>query len=384
MALLHRKQVVAVVVEGAEGTAETPANADAGFNTFETSFSPEVEQYERNPFRSSLGRLASIAGVKTGTVGFMTELVGSGNHAPGGTALPFHTLMLACGYERVSLDTVTVTATTNAQFIAGETITAFGSETAICGMSSRVGDTTIYVVTVGNGLTSTSVALTGSISNNSQGDASAVDADVAIMYKPLSTEGSSYTVGVFNDGIRHRIQGARGNVSFAGSTGQPVKMSFEFTGPFKDSTDTGLLTPTYPARVPPAMLNANLSAHTDLLIVDSFEIATGNELSVRRSANDPAGAISTKITQRSMSGSIDPEVETILNHNFIEKMTNNDEGLLDLTIGSTTGNRFRLQGPNCSYAGVSGGERGGISTYSMDLSLNETSVGDNDFRLLCF
>jgi hypothetical protein len=292
--------------------------------------------------------------------------------------------MLACGYEQVALDTVTVTATTGVQFVAGETIAAFGSETAICGMSSRVGDTTIYVESTGNGLTETSTALTGSISNNSQGDASAVDGDVAVMYKPLSTEGSSYTVGVFNDGIRHRIQGARGNVSFAGSTGQPVKMSFEFTGPFKDSDDITLLTPTYPSLVPPAMLNANLSAHTDLLIVDSFEIATGNELSVRRSANDPAGAISTKITQRSMSGSIDPEVETIANHNFILKMTNNEEGLLDLTIGSTTGNRFRLQGPNCSYAGVSGGERGGISTYSMDLSLNETSLGDNDFRLLCF
>ena len=384
MALLHRKQVVAVKVEGAEGTAETPGNVDAGFNTFETSFSPEVEQYERNPFRSSLGRLASIAGVKTGTVGFMTELVGSGDHTPAGTALPFHTLMLACGYEKVALDTVTVTATTGVQFIAGETLTGSASRTGICGMSSRVGDTTIYVVATGNTLTTDETSLTGSISDNDQGDVSAVDADVAVMYKPLSTEGSSYTVGVFNDGIRHRIQGARGNVSFAGSTGQPVKMSFEFTGPFKDSTDDPLLTPTYPALVPPAMLNANLSAHTDLLIVDSFEIATGNELSVRRSANDPAGAISTKITQRSMSGSIDPEVETIANHNFILKMTNNDEGLLDLTIGSTTGNRFRLQGPNCSYAGVSGGERGGISTYSMDLSLNETSVGDNDFRLLCF
>ena len=382
MALLNRKQVVSLAVESTEGTVVTPGVSGAGFNTFDTTFSPEVEQYERNPFRSSLGRLASIAGVKTATVGFTTELVGSGDHTLAGDALPFHDLMLACGYEKVGVDALTISAMSGTNFTAGETISAVGGASGVCALSTKTADTTLYV-TAASTITA-SGALSGGTSGASSTAATNVSTDAAVMYKPVSTGTSTYTVALYNDGIRHRVKGCRGNVSFSGSTGQPVRMAFEFTGPFEDTADEDLITPTYPSLVPPSMLGAGLSVHGDLLVVDSFEVATGNELAVRRSANDDAGAISTKITMRSMSGSIDPEVELKVTHDFIGKLTGNTEGLLDFTIGGTTGNKFRIQGPNCSYAGVSGGERGGISTYSMDLSLNETSLGDNDFRLLCF
>ena len=390
MALLNRKQVVSLLVESTEGTAVTPIASGGGFNTFNTSFAPDVEMYERDPFRSSLGRLASIAGVKTATVGFETEMVAStaGNVGdPASSAAdypPFHNLMLASGYEAVLVDSYTIGSLVGT-FVAGETIEDdSGSEEAVCALTTKSGDTTLYVEAGGTVL---SLGGTGATSEATASFSSQVS-DVGILYKPSSTLPLvSYTVGVFNDGLRHRVKGCRGNVTFSASTGQPCRMAFEFVGPFEDSADITLITPTYPTRVPPSLLSAGLTVHGDTLIVDSFEVATNNELSVRRSANDAAGAISTKITKRGFTGSIDPEVELVADHDFITKLTANTEGLLDFVVAGGSGgaaNRFRIQGPNCSYSGASGGERGGISTYSMDLSLNESSIGDNDFRLLCY
>ena len=395
MALLNRKQVVSLLVESTEGTAVTPIASGGGFNTFNTSFAPDVEMYERDPFRASLGRLASIAGVKTATVGFETEMVAStaGNVGdPASSAAdypPFHNLMLASGYAAVLVDSYAITSLSGI-FVAGESIEDDGSGLLeVCALTSKAADSILYVET--GGAAAGGAGMLGpctGLTSGATADLGVVTENVGILYKPSSTLPLvSYTVGVFNDGLRHRVKGCRGNVTFSASTGQPCRMAFEFVGPFEDSQDITLITPTYPTRVPPSLLSAGLTVHTDTLIVDSFEIATNNELSVRRSANDAAGAISTKITKRGFTGSIDPEVELVADHDFITKLTSNTEGLLDFVVAGGSGgaaNRFRIQGPNCSYSGASGGERGGISTYSMDLSLNEASIGDNDFRLLCY
>lgn len=396
MALLNRKQVVSLLVEGTEGTAVVPIASGGGFNTFNTSFAPDIEMYERDPFRASLGRLASIAGVKTATVGFETEMVAStaGNVGDVTSSAadypPFHNLMLASGYEAVLVDSYALTSLSGT-FVAGETLEDDDSSdrVEVCALTTKSGDGLLYVETGGTaaGIGGMVGPCTGQTSE-ATGSLGSFTENAGILYKPSSTLPLvSYTVGVFNDGLRHRVKGCRGNVTFSASTGQPCRMAFEFMGPFADSADIDLPTPTYPTRVPPSLLSAGLTVHGDTLIIDSFEVATNNELSVRRSANDAAGAISTKITKRGFSGSIDPEVELVANHDFITKLTSNTEGLLDFDVAGGSGgagNRFKIQGPNCSYSGVSGGERGGISTYSMDLSLNESSIGDNDFRLLCY
>lgn len=397
MPFLNRKQVIALKVENTEGTSSNPGVADAGFNTFSTTWSPEVESYERNPFRSSLGRLATINGVKTGTIGFETELVGSGNHADATPTNPaWHTLMLACGFEQKAVTAVTIPASSGVQFTAGEVLKQSGVAKGTAALSTKVGDTVLYVVdSTGTGTTAivgeTSGADSGTLAGSPFGDTD----EGGLVYKPLSGgPAKSYTVALYNagtgtgtnSGVKHILEGCRGNISFAGSTGQPVRMTCEFTGPFASTSNSEIIEPTYPTLVPPSLLSAGLSFDGDELVVDSFEINSGNELAVRRSANAATGAVSTNIVTRSMSGSIDPEVELASVHNFIDKMTTNTVGLLDFVVeagAGALGNKFRIQGPNCSYSGASGGERNGVSTYAMDLSLNETAIGDSDFRLLC-
>jgi len=207
LALLNRKQVVSLLVESTEGTAVTPIDSGGGFNTFNTSFAPDIEMYERDPFRASLGRLASIAGVKTATVGFETEMVAStaGNVGdPASSAAdypPFHNLMLASGYAAVLVDSYTITSLVGT-FVAGETIEDdSGSEEAVCALTTKSGDTTLYVEAGGTVLSlgGTGATSEATASFSPQGE------DVGILYKPSSTLPLvSYTVAVFNDGLRHR------------------------------------------------------------------------------------------------------------------------------------------------------------------------------------
>lgn len=387
MALLTRKTVVAVKAETTPGTAVSTSTADAAFNIFEAGFTADVEQYERNPFRQSVGRRTSIAGVRTGTVSFTTELVGSGSLA---TAPPFAGLLAPCGFKEHVVTKI-------AGSISGDW--AIGDTASQTGGSAGSG-TVVYFTTTAlylrgfTGTHSSSTAYTnGSTGTTGTSPTKTEDAGFAYLTSTApstysSTDIPTATVDMYNDGIKHRLVGARGNATFRVVTGQPVQVAVELTGPKAASANATLIAPTYPTNTPPTLLGANFKVQDFAGVIDNLEINTGNEIAVRRSANATSGVVSSEIVSRAVTGSIDPEATVISgtgSHDWFGKLESNTTGMLECTVSAGAGgagNQFVLIGGQVQYSGVSVADRNGIAINQVDLAFNEGTAGDGEMIVL--
>lgn len=379
MPLLERRQQVAVKQESTEGTAETLAATNAAFNTFEVSYSPDIQQFERNPNRLTIGSLASLAGVRLGRVTMTTELVGSGD---GGTPTPpWDPIILSCGFQKItSLLKLSITSPSGF-YTVGETVTGPGGGTGIVVRTNQTGDNTI-VVTQDSGTFTTEV-ITGQTSGVSGASGAPVAVD-SVAYRPDSSANKSYTVGVYQDGLRHIIKGARGNVRFSGAVGEPVQMQVEYVGAIESTSDASLLSGVvYPTSVPPQLLGVGLQFGGYAPVFENISIDTGNSLNPRRNANDASGVISTLITSRAVTGSMDPESTLIgSNEDWFAKLQASTQTAMSMQIGTASGNRFGIGGPNAQYANISGGSRNELLTHNLDLRLNELA-GDDDLIISC-
>jgi len=96
---------IAAKIEGTEGTKETLAAADA-VQIKDVSFVPVIEMYERDLLRESLSRSPSVSGKRSGKIGFVSELKGSGT---AGTAPDYGKLLKACGFSETIVPSTSVT-----------------------------------------------------------------------------------------------------------------------------------------------------------------------------------------------------------------------------------------------------------------------------------
>jgi len=71
------------------------------------------------------------------------------------------------------------------------------------------------------------------------------------------------------------------------------------------------------------------------------------------------------------------------NHDWFGRLDANTEGMMKFTVGSDVGNSFKIMAPQAQYTGVSPGDRNGIATVSIDLAMNESTLGDDDLQIVC-
>jgi hypothetical protein len=214
-------------------------------------------------------------------------------------------------------------------------------------------------------------------------------------YKPTSVftaggNGSSATVGLFIDGLRYAIFGARGTVKLSYTAGEPAYAEFDFLGVISSTTavdDVALLTGiTYPAATPPIFLNATVTKESSDLVAENFSIDLGNELALRPDVTSENGYLSTKIVGRTPTGSCDPELNLVADRD--------DYGdLFDATgfdavceIGSTAGNTITVTNASngAILSNVSLSDRNGIMVAGLDFALTSTSASGDDELVLTF
>jgi len=342
MALLNRKVQIGLKEEAVEGTFVTPEVADQGFNVFEASFSPDIAQFERRPFRTSIGSVATIAGIRQAALNFTTELVGSGAIA---TAPPFASAMKMCGYQEFDVKKVTVTGITNGPIFTGDTFSDSAGLTNSFKLAKchRTGDTTVYIygktgtISAGsytlNGLSTTGIATIA---------VSGAESDAGKGYIPTSefTDssvgdfGPSFSARFYNDGIAHDISGCRGNFTLKAAVGEPMMIDVELTGALTTTDDVPMLSPTYPTQVPKTFMGTNIfKIDNYAAVINNLEINSGNDLQYRSDVNKSAGIISTKIVNRAVTGSIDPEMVLTSAYDFFNKVYDNNEGIFVFNHG---------------------------------------------------
>lgn len=309
-----RRRVVACKIEATEGTAETLGASQGGILVIDPKIDVDIKMTERPIARPTLGTFAAIAGARSAQMTFKTELKGTGA-------------------------TYTVNSATKP---------LISNYLEACG----------YLATFGSG------------------------AIAAWCFTPTSGTGASLytpslTLCTWEDGVKKQIRGARGNVKFSGNVGEPVYAEFTFQGVLDTITDEANPAPTFETQIPPVMLSANMSIGNYAAIAGSFTLDSGNTLSLRESMSSADGYLSTLITQRKLSGTLNPEMTTVAVKDWfgIWKASTNIPLIIG-NIGTGAGNVIKFVIPKLRLKKVGDTDKNGIAVADLQFDLEETSVDD--------
>lgn len=204
-----------------------------------------------------------------------------------------------------------------------------------------------------------------------------VSAGVSVTYTPVSSGDSSYTLALYEDGIKYLLWGARGTFSVDLVNGQPAMFHFTFTGADFSVTDAALLSGmTYDSTAPPAFLSAALSVHAYAAVASKLSLDIANEVTLRESVNAASGHLSAMITKRQPKGSLDPEMVLVATEDFYGDWRAGTEAALTATVGATAGNICTITAPKLAYREISPADRNRIRTLAIGFDLNVDAADD--------
>ncbi len=377
--MLTRKRQLAAKIEAAEGTAETLAAADAKILVYNPKVSFDIAMSERNPARPSFSNIAKIPGKRPAALSFRLELRGSGAAV---TAPEWAKLLQACGFGVNALKSMDIGVVTNGPFQHGETIT--GGTSAATGrvvINTANGAAAIMFVSI-SGTFQSGETITGETSTATAVTSSA-PAAIGNEFKLISENIPSLTQGSYEDGVRKLLKGSRGTVKLGFKSGEPVFLDIEFQGVEAGITDTAFLSGvTYESTKPPVFLNALFSVDAYSAKIGEMDIDVANTLAVRDDVNDPRGILSFAITGRGVSGSFNPEMVSCAAHDFHSKWFQGIEMIVDFTVGSVVGNKFRFYVPRAQYTKVEDEDRDGLQLAKSSFNLNGSlSSGDDELTI---
>ena len=201
-----------------------------------------------------------------------------------------------------------------------------------------------------------------------------------VEYSPCSDNIDSCTIYAWKDGIQHILTGCRGNMNIDGELGKPAVMHFTFRGIYASPTDVTLPTPTFVNLIPPVLLGATFTYDSWAAKVSRFNIDMNNELSEFGDITEDTGISEIFIVDRKPAGGIDPYVVTLSTYDAWTKLEDAHEAILNLVIGSTTGNKATINAPKCVKTGLTYGDRNGVLTYEIGFGLYMSS-GDDEVTI---
>lgn len=378
--MLTRKRQLAAKIETVEGTAEVLAATDARLLVYEPKVGFDVALFDRNPTRTSFSNIGKAPGKRTASIGYKLELKGSGVAA---TVPEWGKLLQGCGFGVNALKSINIGAITNGPFQHGETIT--GGTSAAKGrvvINTANGATAIMFVSVSGTFVSAEV-ITGGTST-ATATTSSVPTTIGNEFKPISDLIPSLTQGSYEDGIRKLVEGSRGNVKIAFKTGEPVMMEFDFQGVEAGITDTAFLANvTYETTKPPVFLSALFSVDAYSAKIGEMSVDMGNNLAERDDVNDTRGVVAFALTGRNVTGSFNPEMIAVASHDFHGKWFAGTEMIVDCTVGSVTGNKFRIYIPKAQYTKIDDEDRDGLQVAKASFCLNGSATpGDDEITIL--
>lgn len=373
--MLTRRHQIAAKIEANEGTAETLVAADAKILAYSPKISFDPGMFERDPVRDSFSQIGKVVGKRPGSASFKLELRGSGAAT---TAPEWAKFLQACGFEVNALKKITIGAVTGGPFLHGEEITGGTS-----GGKGRVviqtpnGQTTLYYVVVSGNLQN-GETITGGTSTASAVAGSA-PSDAGKEMRLITTGVPSLTIGSYEDGVHKILKGSRGKVKFGFKSGEPGMMDFDYRGVEGGVADLALLAGiAHETTKPPAFLSAQLLIDAYAAKVGEIDIDIANTLSERDDVNADRGLLSFSLTDRKVSGAINPEMVAVSAYDFYGKWFAGIEAVLDFTLGSVSGNKFRFYGPKLQYTKIDDEDRGGIKIAKGSFDLNATVTPGND------
>lgn len=186
------------------------------------------------------------------------------------------------------------------------------------------------------------------------------------------------TFACFMQGTYHQIRGAMGNAVFTFTSGEPARAAFTFTGIYDAPGDTTIITPTYPTLQPLRFVSSALALGSYTPVVGQVTIDLGNTVAMRPNSRDASGLASAIITGRRVTGSMDPEGDTVANLPFYADYVTRTERALSFSM-SENNLGLTVSIPKMQITGVQEGERDGIYVENLTFQANRSaSAGDDE------
>lgn len=199
---------------------------------------------------------------------------------------------------------------------------------------------------------------------------------------PKSTDVTTISIQIEEDGEHKRFKGCAGNVTIGGNVGEPMFLNFTFRGTIHDiqagtlSTLTGL-----PTVAPPVLLSAAFSTNVggaENHLISAIEFDMQNEITLSPDVSAATGIRAARIVGRNPIGSMDPEYNTT--YDWLADIITNAQGTLSLVLGSVSNNTITITAPQIRFLAMDPLDRDGIRALTVPFELNR-SAGDDEIKL---
>ena len=207
----------------------------------------------------------------------------------------------------------------------------------------------------------------------------------SVTYAPISTTPESVTIYVDNDGIRHKVTGARGSFTLSLNANQIPVYNFTMTGQYVAPTDTASPTLTFSNQADPEIFNdTNTTAFTLFsatgLALQSAEIDLGNEVVYRELVNSTKEVI---VVDRAATANFVVEAPALSVKDFFALSVAGTAGNLSIVHGATAGNIITLSSPatGLSLGNPTYSEDQGIVMLNIPTTMVPSSSGNDEITL---
>jgi hypothetical protein len=421
--LLTKRALVLAAVQSAAGVAVALSPLTDAAVVSEPQWAVDAPVVERNNSANDLSSFEHILGRKKITLTFTHELRSNGLASSGSLAdAPMLAkLMRGCGYEVSSLTGAPADAVM-------PVVSSRGNPTTSPDISWTPGGTpalaspVLYTVTVVTpGITGVAEVLL--TSNNPDGDdlsgavAVTLTDGVALtlgaggatvtpewvgtlttgmvwtvfvtppglQLRPRSDGFERLTIAMYMDGRLATVSDAVGKFTIDAASGEFGRVSFEFEGLYTGVTDVP--TPqnaVFEETQPPLVENSLLTFGSNVnLVAQQWTFDSGNAITERPDVNSPEGFRGSRISDRAVIGTFNPEATLEADEAFWGDFTSAKAKVFTAKVGDRAGDGVAIYAPRVQTSNLTGGDRDGTSTYDVSLAFRR-HYGDDEVRFFFF
>jgi hypothetical protein len=207
-------------------------------------------------------------------------------------------------------------------------------------------------------------------------------AATSVTYTPLSATFPSATLYYFNDGIRHKLTGARGSFSLTAEVGQIPTLSFTFMGIYNAPGDVTPPSTTYNDQADPVIFKAGNTSGFQLFsyagCLQSVNMDLSNEMVYRELINC---AKQVMITNRAPNGTVVIEAPNIADHDYFADAIGSDTGNLIFQHGQTAGNIVTFSSPQTDLGSPTYSDQDGVQMLNLPFIATPTDAGNDELEI---
>lgn len=195
--------------------------------------------------------------------------------------------------------------------------------------------------------------------------------------------------------VRVGMRGAMGNVSFNGKVGERPQLMFEFNGIHEVADvdlkpqDDGLNSITHENAVPSAFHSVALTWNGNTRRASTVTWNANNVIVPREDVSSSGGALHFALTDRGLTGTIDPDMEAVATEDFWGQHNLGTEVAVAWTYTqpataspAVNARTFAFSIPKAQVVSIAEGDRNGIAVANLDFAADRnTEAGDDEFTM---